>query len=59
MLKVIKDSEIDYIIWMCPYKYFKAEVNLDFPKAIIYDVKKFNYYDCIYYENKDMQSLEL
>lgn len=59
MLKVIKDSEIDYLIWMCPYKYFKAEVKLDFPKAIIYDVKKFNYYACINYENKDMQSLEL
>ena len=59
MLKVIKDSEIDYLIWMCPYKYFKAEVELNLPKAIIYDIKKFNYKDCINYESKDMQSLEL
>lgn len=59
MLKVIKNSEIDYLIWMCSYKYFKAEVELNLPKAIIYDIKKFNYKDCINYENKDMQSLEL
>lgn len=59
MLKVIKDSDIDYLIWMCPYKHFKAEVELDFPKVIIYDVKKWDYNNCIDYENKDMQSLEV
>lgn len=59
MLNVIKDSDIDYLIWMCPYKHFEAEVKLNFPKAIIYDVKKLNYNKFINYENKDMQSLEL
>lgn len=59
MLNVIKDSDIDYLLWMCPYKYFKAEVMLNFPKAIIYDVKKLDYNKFINYDNKDMQSLEI
>ena len=59
MLSTIENSDIDYLIWMCPYKHFEAEVKLDFPMAIIYDVKNMNYSDCISYENKDMQSLEL
>ena len=59
MLSIIENSDIDYLIWMCPYKHFKAEVELYFPKEIIYDVKNMNYGDCISYENKDMQSLEL
>ena len=59
MMKVIKDSNIDYLIWMCPYKYFRAEIELNFPVAMIYDVQKINYSSFINYENKDMQSLEL
>ena len=59
MLNIIENSNIDYLVWMCPYKIFKAEVELHFPSAIIYDVKKINYNECIKYDNKDMQSLEL
>lgn len=58
MLSVIKDSEIDYLIWMCPYKYFKAEIELEYPKAMIYDVKKIKYNKLFNYDNKDMDSLE-
>lgn len=59
MLNILKNSGIDYLIWMCPYKYFEAEVELNFPKAVIYDVKKIKYNKCLNYNNEDMQSLEL
>ncbi len=59
MLQVVQNSEIDYLIWMCPYKHFDAEEKIKFPKAIIYDVNKFDYNKCLNYKNVDMQSLEL
>lgn len=59
MLKVIKDSDIDYLIWMCPYKHFESEIELNFPQAIIYEVKRLNYDIFINYNNDDMESIEL
>jgi len=57
MLRVIKDSYIDYLIWMCPYKYIEAEIELNFSKAIIYEAKKLKYDKFINYNNDDMKSI--
>lgn len=59
MLSLFENSDVDYLIWMCPYKHFDAEIKLDFPIAMIYDVKKIKYNKLISYEFKDMTSLEI
>lgn len=59
MLSVIKNSNIDYLIWMCPYKHFKSKVKLNFPMIVIYDLKKVNYAKFINYNSDNMQSLEV
>lgn len=59
MISCLKDSEIDYLFWMTPYKHFDSKEKIELPKAIIFDVKKIKYDELICYNSSEMQSLEL
>lgn len=58
LLKIIKNSQIDYVIWMTPYKYFFTIPKKKCPKIIIYDVSKINLNMAIKY-NKELESVEM
>lgn len=57
MLKVIKDSKIDYLIWFAPYKCIVKKI--DYPLAVIYDVSKINFDKNKNYEIDELESMEL
>ncbi len=59
MVNIIKDSSIDYLIWMAPFKYFITDKNIRLPKVIIYDVKKIKYLNLRSYPIDGMQSVEM
>lgn len=59
MLSCFKDSEVDYLIWMTPYKHFDSKEKVVLPKAIVYNVKKIKYKKLITYNASKMESLEL
>lgn len=59
MLDVVIKSDIDFVIWMAPYKHFKSRPKLNLPWIAIYDIKKLNYKKLIKYQHGDMQSLEV
>ena len=59
MLDVIIDSEIDYIIWMIPYKHFKTIEKIKIPMATIIDVKRIKNDYLIDYNKNKMKSLEI
>ncbi len=58
MMDCTKDSGIDYIVWMTPYKHFENKEKLELPKAIIINLKKFNYKKLYPYDPSEMYSLE-
>lgn len=59
MIKIIKDSKIDYLVWVTPFKYFDSVEKVVLPQAVIYDVSKIKYDKLIKYKNNDMQSAEM
>jgi len=59
MMSCLKDSNVDYVIWMAPYKHFESEEKVELPQAIIINLKTFNYDELIDYKDDEMQSLEL
>lgn len=59
MLSCLKESRIDYLIWMTPYKHFDSIEKVELPKAMVFDVKKINYSKLIKYNLNKMQSLEI
>lgn len=58
-LKIIKNTEIDYIIWMTPYKIYDTTRKALMSSIQIIDVKKYKYKNTIEYNIDDMQSSEL
>lgn len=58
MLEVFKETELDYLIWFTPYKIFQHEGHYYQPLISVYNVKKIKYDTLIYYNNKEMDSLE-
>ena len=59
MIKIIKDSKIDYLIWVTPFKHFDSVEKVVLPQAVVYDVTKIGYNKLINYNNKEMQSTEM
>lgn len=59
MISCLKGSNIDYLIWVTPYKRFNSIEKVELPKAIIINVEKIKYKKLIEYSPSDMQSLEL
>ena len=59
MLSCFRDSEVDYLIWMTPYKHFDSKEKVVLPKAIIYNVKKIKYDKLTTYNSSEMESIEL
>lgn len=59
MVDIIIDSEIDYAIWMTPYKHFDTIEKIKIPMATIIDVKKINKKYLIKYDKDKMKSLEI
>ena len=59
MVSCFKDTEIDYVIWMTPFKHFDSDEKVELPEATVYNVKKINCKDLIDYKPEEMQSLEL
>lgn len=58
MLNVIKDSNIDYLIWMTPYKLFNSVEKVSYPLAMIYDVSKIDFNNLMRYEMDELVSME-
>lgn len=58
MLSIIKDSNIDYLIWMTPYKHFNSIEKVKYPLAMIYEVSKIDFDNLIRYEIDELISLE-
>ena len=52
MLEVVKDSDIDYLIWFAPYKYTNTIFKIRLPKAVVLDVKKIKYDRTFYLSRK-------
>lgn len=59
MVSCLKESKIDYLIWMTPYKYFYSEEKVMLPHIIVIDVKKVDYDILIKYDSSDIQSTEV
>ncbi len=58
MLNVIKDSNIDYLIWMTPYKLFNSIEKVRYPMAMIYEVSKIDFNNLMKYEIDELISIE-
>lgn len=58
MLDVIKNSNIDCLIWLTPYKHFDSVQKVRYPLAVIYDVSKINFNKNIKYEIDELESME-
>lgn len=59
MIDIIINSEIDYVIWMTPYKHFKTIEKIKIPMATIIDVKRIKKDYLIDYDKNKMKSLEI
>ena len=59
MLDIIKNSSIDYLVWMTPYKVFQSVEKVKYPLAVIYEVSKINFEKNIKYEIEELESMEL
>ena len=59
MVNRLKESDVDYLIWMAPYKYFHSEERVMLPHIIVMDVKKIDYDELLKYDASDMQSAEI
>ena len=59
MLLCFADSDVDYLIWMTPYKHFDSKEKVTLPEAIIFDIKKIKYDKLVEYVPSEMESLEL
>lgn len=58
MLNILKDSNIDYLIWITPFKIFNSIPKVRYPLAVIYDVSKIKFNKNIKYELDELESLE-
>lgn len=58
MLNVIKDSNVDYLIWMTPYKLFNSIEKVRYPLAMIYEVSKIDFNNLMRYEIDELVSME-
>lgn len=58
MLNIIKDSNIDYLIWMIPYKLFNSLEKIKYPMAMVYEVSQINFDNLIRYEIDELISIE-
>lgn len=58
MLNVIKDSKIDYLVWMTPYKIFNSIGKVKYPLAMIYKVSKIDFDSLMRYEIDELVSME-
>ena len=59
MMDCLINSDIDYIIWMTPYKHFNSIQKFELPKATIIDIKSIDLNEMAHYNPSDMQSLEM
>lgn len=55
----IRNSNIDYLIWITPYKHFDSLEKVELPQAVIYDLAKFPYDELIEYDERKIESLEM
>lgn len=58
MLKTMKDSNVDYLIWYTPYKWFNSVPKVVLPRAIVFDISKLDYSKLLDYDINKMESLE-
>lgn len=58
MLNILKDSKVDFLLWVTPYKHFDSEEKVELPHSYLIDVSKINFDKLKKYEIKDMASLE-
>ena len=56
-IDVFRNSDIDYLIWYAPYKMFHG-CPVQLPRVCVFDVKKYNYNDCMDYPEKFIVSAE-
>jgi hypothetical protein len=56
-INVFRNSDIDYLIWYAPYKVFHGSP-AQLPKVCVFDVKKYNYKECVDYPEDFIVSTE-
>lgn len=39
-IDAFRGTDIDYLIWYCPFKHFESNMPLDMPEVCVYDIKK-------------------
>ena len=61
MIKLIKESRVDYVVWYAPWKMLQIDGCNVFPlpKCAIYDVKNINDQILVDYDNDRMVSFEV
>ena len=57
-LSAFQNTDIDYIIWFSPNKYFQSSSSLKFPNIAVYDVKRYTYKDAVDYPENMIISTE-
>ena len=58
-VNILKESEVDYLIWYSPYKHYIGLNEELLPKACVYDVKKIDNNILIKYDIRKMESVEI
>ena len=58
IMNILKESNVDYVIWFTPFKHFDSLEKVELPKVVIFDVKKYPYEKLKEYNLNKMESLE-
>lgn len=58
-LNCVKNSSIDYLIWITPYKHFDSLEKAELPQVIVCDLSKYPYDELKKYNKMKMESLEI
>lgn len=56
-INVFRNSDIDYLIWYAPYKVFHG-CPVQLPRVCVFDIKNYNYKDCVDYPEEFIVSTE-
>lgn len=58
-LNCVKNSGIDYLIWITPYKHFDSLEKVELPQVIVCDLLKYPYDELKEYNRLKIESLEV
>ena len=59
MIRILKNTKIDYLIWYTPYKWFESFPKITLPKVVIFDISKIDLLITREIDSRKMESLEV